>query len=213
MARTIATTVYTWDELTETAKRRFWESGYFDFSDDDYSDFNATLDKFCDAFDASCWGWNVSGTYHDFSACAEGRWTDCPEDPERAAAWIYKVLWTEYHSALFKGKYYSTGGKFIDGRYSYKYRHSRVLLECNCPLTGICYDMGILGPMLEVLDGKRRYTDPDDLINDCIDCLFRMWSAEIEYHASFDYFNDTMYSIYPEMEFTADGRPWQEVEE
>ena len=60
MARTITTTVYHWAELSDDAKRRFWGSGYFDFSSDDGDEFTATLAAFCDAFDASCWGWDVN---------------------------------------------------------------------------------------------------------------------------------------------------------
>lgn len=208
MPRTITTTVYTWDELSDDAKRRFWETGYFDFSSDGWDEFTATLKAFCDAFDASCWGWDVNDYTYHFSHDAAGRWDDCPDNPRRAAAWIQKTIWNEYRRYLFKGRYYSTGGKYINGQYTYKSRRSRVLLECDCPLTGVCWDCDVLQPMLDALSGRARYTSPDELIDDCLSALFRAWRDDIEWRASFDYFDETMLECYPEMEFTADGTPW-----
>ena len=206
--RKVEMNVYTWEELTEEAKRNFWESGYFDFSDSYSSNYEKTLDAFCEALDAECWGWYVNNMTYDFSSDTIGRWMDCPEDTERAAAWIYKTIWNEYGNALYNGKYYCTPGKWIGGKYNYKSKRSNILLESVCPLTGYVADDTILRPILEVLEGKRTYTSPDDMVHDCLDGFFRDWRDDIDYCNSFEFFCEIMEANHADMEFTADGKPF-----
>ena len=64
--------------------------------------------------------------------------------------------------------------------------------------------------MLDALEGRTRYTDPDELIDDCLTSLFKAWRDDINWRASFEYFDEIMEECYPEMEFTKNGTPWEE---
>lgn len=88
---------------------------------------------------------------------------------------------------ITKGKYYSKG-KYIDGKYNYKCRRSRVILgyEDNCPLTGMCYDYYLLKPIIDYYDTWCTYPDDfsfEDLIGRCYDSFFKSWHEEYEYWA------------------------------
>lgn len=88
---------------------------------------------------------------------------------------------------ITKGKYYSIG-KYIDGKYNYKCRRSRVILgyEDNCPLTGSCYDYYLLKPIINYYDTWCTYPGDfsfEDLIGRCYDSFFKSWHEEYEYWA------------------------------
>lgn len=88
---------------------------------------------------------------------------------------------------ITKGKYYSTG-KYIDGKYNYKCRRSRVMLEYkdNCPLTGMCCDLYLLKPIIDYYNTWCNYPENfslEDLIEQCYDNFFRSWHEEYEYWA------------------------------
>lgn len=88
---------------------------------------------------------------------------------------------------ITKGKYYSTG-KYIDGKYNYKCRRSRVILgyEDNCPLTGMCYDYYLLKPIIDYYDTWCTYPENfslEDLIEKCYNNFFKAWHEEYEHWA------------------------------
>jgi len=51
----------------------------------------------------------------------------------------------------------------------------------DCPLTGMCYDMDILEPILEYYKDSTKYTNLEDLINACVNNLCK--SVQNEYEA------------------------------
>lgn len=203
--KTITINLYKWEELDETAKRHYWETSGLDFSGDYSSDYENTLKTFCDAFDAACFGWDVNDYTFHFSIETAGRWDDCPENPEKAARWIPKILWDEYRSKIYKGKYFSTGGHYENGKYSYKFRYSRIMLESNCVLTGYCTDDFIMQPLIDCLNGKKQYSSPGDLFDDCFTAFFKMWQEDIIYCASFEYFDEMVSANYADSYFTESG--------
>lgn len=88
---------------------------------------------------------------------------------------------------ITKGKYYSIG-KYIDGKYNYKRRRSRVILgyEDNCPLTGMCYDYYLLKPIIDYYDTWCTYPENfslEDLIEKCYNNFFKAWHEEYEHWA------------------------------
>lgn len=88
---------------------------------------------------------------------------------------------------ITKGKYYSIG-KYIDGKYNYKCRRSRVILgyEDNCPLTGMCYDYYLLKPIIDYYDTWCTYPENfslEDLIEKCYNNFFKAWHEEYEHWA------------------------------
>ena len=98
-------------------------------------------------------------------------------------------LWNNFGNEIFKGKYYSTRGTWIDGKYNYKCRHSKCILEYSCPLTGWCYDMDALDGMVDFMRGKMsaweyKNTSVEDLIRDCFYDLAKTAEREEEYRLS-----------------------------
>lgn len=178
--------IYKFEELTEQAKKRVWENSKIDFSDDYLGEHLATLNAFEKAFDIRIRDYDVEMRWFRYSM--HGRAADAPEDdPLRVARYV----WNNYAADITKGKYYSTRGKYVDGKYTYKCRHSKIILDMEaCPLTGVCYDYDILGPVVKCLHYKEMYSSYAGLIDACLNSFFNAWSAEIEYCNSFEYFNE-----------------------
>lgn len=77
--------------------------------------------------------------------------------------------------------------RYVDGKYQYKDRHSKILLENNnCPLTGVCYDQDILDPIIRYYKTWNSYPEDfswPDLMRQCYDNFFKSWHEEYEYWA------------------------------
>lgn len=87
---------------------------------------------------------------------------------------------------IIKGKYFSTSGKYVDGKYKYKHKHSRVMFDYgdNCPLTGMCYDLYLLKPIINYYNTWCNYSGNfslENLIEQCYDNFFKSWHKEYEY--------------------------------
>ena len=188
--KTITTNIYLFHELSEKAQRQAWEKSSFDFSDDCADDFRTTLTVFEKIFDVKVFHYDVGGMVFKptFDFVTAGPGADAPTgDPIRLA----KYIWNNYADSILNGKYYSTRGKYVNGKYSYKFRHSKITKSFyDCPLTGICYDFDILQPIIDCLHYKRFYNSYDELMYDCLANFFRVWDAEIEYRCSWEYFAD-----------------------
>lgn len=116
--------------------------------------------------------------------------------------------------ALFKGKYYSLWSKkditykhHKNGYPVLKTRHSKVIFENSCVLTGVCYDESILQPIYEFLEYKNKdyysYMDIECLINECITNLEKDIENEIEAMNAEGYITEDI--INRELQFTEDG--------
>lgn len=75
---------------------------------------------------------------------------------------------------ITKGRYFSTLGKYVDGEYKYRSKYSRVMFDYkdSCPLTGACYDLYILKPMIDYYNAWCTYPEDfslEDLIRQCYD--------------------------------------------
>lgn len=200
------TTVYTFDELTEAAQRRAWESNVFNLSNDHGDEYRATLAAFESIFDIKVYRWSVNDWNYSFDFVTAGRATEAPEGD---ALRLARYIWNNYADAIRKGKYY---GKLIRNGNECRHvkRYSRATFEMdNCPLTGVCYDYNILAPVLACLQYKEFFETFDDLITDCLDSFFRAWRDEIDYCNSFEYFAET--AAANEWEFTENGDFWAEA--
>lgn len=188
--KTITTNIYQFHELSEKAQRQAWEKSSFDFSDDHGDEFRETLSAFEQIFDIKVFHYDVGGMVFKptFDFVTAGPGADAPTtDPIRLA----KFIWNNYADSILKGKYYSTRGEYINGKYTYKFRHSNIIKSFDdCPLTGVCYDYDILQPVIDCLHYKRFFNSYDELIHACLENFFRIWDAEIEYSNSFEYFTE-----------------------
>ena len=188
--KTITTNLYEFHELNEKAQRKAWEKSSFDFSDDHGGEFRATLAAFEKIFDIKVFHYDVGSMLFNpsFDFDTAGDAVDAPAgDPIRLA----KFVWNNYADYILKGKYYSTRGAWIDGKYHYKNRHSKITKSFfDCPLTGVFCDYDILQPVIDCLHYKRFFNSYDELIHACLENFFRAWDAEIEFSCSFEYFAD-----------------------
>lgn len=182
--------VYRFNELTEKAQLKVWENSVIDFSDDYAGEYRETLHEFEKVFDIRVYDYRVGDSVYSpyFKYVRGNTAADAPAgDPIRVARYV----WNNFAPGILKGKYYSTRGEWIDGKYSYKHRHSKIMLEMdNCPLTGFCADCVILQPVIDCLHYKKRFASYDALMKESLQAFFREWDAEIEYCNSFEYFQE-----------------------
>ena len=197
---------YTFDELGEAAQRKAWEMGYCNLSEDYSSEYRATLEKFEYLFDIKVYRWSVDDWSYTFDFVKAGRADECPDGN---ALRVARYIWNNYADAITKGKFFSIG-HYINGKYTYKSRHSKILLEMdNCPLTGCYTDTDILQPVIDCLHYKQFFEDFDDLITTCLDRFFRSWRDAIEYANSFEYFEEI--ATINEWQFLDNGTLWRAV--
>lgn len=140
-----------------------------------------------DAYTFNC-NWHFTGLDGDIAGLSGQR--------------LATYIWNNYRRDLFKGKYYSTAGEYIDGKCTYKSRRSRIILENSCVLTGVCYDDDILQPVYEFLN-KPTGLDFEGLIGECFDNFGKAVKAELRSQLSFEYFKDM--ALANEWEFTETG--------
>jgi len=188
--KTITTNIYQFHELSEKGQRLAWEKSSMDFSDDHGDEFRATLAAFEKIFDIGVYHYDVGSMLFNpsFDYVTAGDAVDAPTgDPIRLA----KFIWNNYADHILKGKFYSTRGEYVNGKYHYKKRYSNIMKSFyDCPLTGVCYDYDILQPVIDCLHYKRFFNSYDDLMHACLANFFRAWDAEIEFSCSFEYFAD-----------------------
>lgn len=201
---------YYFDELSAAAKDKAWVNNgdLWDMWQSD--EFSATLERFEKIFDVRVYDYRVgNGIYSPFiKFCTHLGGADADDnlggDPLRVARYV----WNNYAEYITTGKYYSTRGEYIDGKYTYKSRHSRVITTMSdCPLTGFWVDQEILQPVLDCLSYRRFFNSYYELIKACLDAFINVWDAEIEYYNSFEYFAE--WATENEIEFLADGTQWR----
>lgn len=112
---------------------------------------------------------------------SKGSWVTLSE-------WSYSEEKQRYIPNIIKGKYFSTSGKYIDGKYKYRHKYSRVMFDYgdNCPLTGMCYDYYLLKPIIDYYNAWCTYPEGfslEDLMRQCYDNFFKSWHEEYEYWA------------------------------
>jgi hypothetical protein len=197
---------YYFDELSREAQKRAYTRDQSAIPADIYNaEFRATLEAFEKIFNISVYRWDVSSNSFLFDFCQTAATnSDEINDPLRLATFV----WNRYAKHIKKGKYYSTPFKYIDGKPTYKFRHSRVMFEMdNCPLTGVCWDGDILQPVIDCLEYRRFFDTFDDLITDCLNHFFDTWSEALKYSESFEFYEEE--ALANEWEYLADGTKWK----
>ena len=101
-------------------------------------------------------------------------------------------------------KYYKDGYPVL------KSRHSKVILDNCCVLTGVCYDNSLLQPIYDFLERYNEkkdyylYMDFQTLLNDCFESLEKDVKDEEDAQYKDDVISENIEAN--EYEFTADGR-------
>lgn len=172
--RKIETTIYSFSELSDSAKQR-------------------AMDEFYSA------GWEPAWSYENLSSLKEfyklfgnlispglRNWSDTRFDGnsdvlELSGIRAMKYLWNNYHDDLFKGKFYYRNGK---SRYSKVQRDNT-----SCVLTGFCMDDDILQPIYDFLKKPDRRTI-EDLLQECVESWRIASERDEEYQQSEEYFTE-----------------------
>lgn len=207
--REISIKLYQFGELPETTQKKIWEGDqnrYNYAADSYYWEFRNTLDKFAEIF-ALTIHWEVNSSFYKFDfffideEASENVHTI--ENPIRLATWVYN----NFAHNIRRGKYYSTRGEWIDGKYTNKSRHSRMIFTYDdCPLTGVCFDCDILRAIIDCMTYRRTFDTYDDLMTTALNEFFETWRDALEYAESFEFYAEE--AAANEWEYTADGSRW-----
>lgn len=124
---------------------------------------------------------------------------------------LLKYLTNNYWQSLFSGKYYSLWSKT---EVSYKYykegfpvlksRHSKVMFNNDCTLTGVCYDNDILKPVYDFMQNPCKHTTFEDLIQEMENAAEQCFIDAEEWVNSEEYLTETIEAN--GYEFTQDGQ-------
>lgn len=189
--RTIETTIYEFNELSEKAQRRaidkFIENDYIDFSEE-----NKSLEKFCELFGLS---------YREHSHYDSSYFTfnfDNSDLEDLKGIKLSTYLWNNYKTSLFKNKIY-----FSHKPNSFKKRTSKIILDNCCVLTGVYSDDDILNPIYTFLKRPDIETTFNTLIDKCFKSYVKMIDNIREYHLSDEYVKEQLENC--EYEFDENG--------
>jgi hypothetical protein len=129
---------------------------------------------------------------------------DAEELSEMSGLRLLKYIWNNYSHLLFKGRYYSTKGEWVDGKFTYKKRHSKVILSTELVLTGYYMDIEILRPVYDFLDKPDEKTTFHDLMGECLASWGKACTEDFKHCTSREYFIEE--SDNNEWEYDKNGR-------
>lgn len=193
--------LYEFDELSKDSQERIIEREHWNVMEqcmDAYGiDYKKSMKAFEDMTDTRVYNWEVGYERYDFSY--EFKYKDPiyehPTDYHRdifpenlCGKLLFRYINNNIMPYIIKGKYFSTSGKYIDGKYKYRHKYSRVMFDYgdNCPLTGMCYDYYLLKPIIDYYNAWCTYPEDfslEDLMRQCYDNFFKSWHEEYEYWA------------------------------
>ena len=190
--RTKQTTVYGITELPEEAQETAyyeWLNGHCYFWADDNE---KTLNAFVNVFPVKIKNWSYGGREQGVNwefAEPEYDYQICDMSGIR----LLKYLYNNYFTDLFKGKYYHKG----------KSRHSRIIREHCCVLSGYCIDEDILQPIYDFLKKPCKNTTFEDLMGECLENWVIACAKDQEHSTSMEAFIEDCEAN--GMEFTISG--------
>lgn len=166
--------VYKFDELSKDSQEKIIERERWNVMEqcmDAYGiDYKKSMKAFEDMTDTRVYNWEVGYERYDFSY--EFKYKDPiyehPTDYHRdifpenlCGKSLFRYINNNIMPYIIKGKYFSTSGKYIDGKYKYRHKYSRVMFDYgdNCPLTGMCYDYYLLKPIIDYYNAWCTYPE------------------------------------------------------
>ena len=182
----ITVKLYRFEELNEDVQKEVIEN----WRNDDY--FEATdVERTLEAFE-NMTGIRVRYKYDSYSGHISFT-SDFDDDIlELSGIRLMKYVANNFFDDIHEGKYFGTI-RIENNKYVVKSRHSRIIFSRDCPLTGVCFDIDILEPMYDVLDGKHvdsvNFTF-NDMIEECLESWLKSSIAEYEYWLSKEYIRE-----------------------
>lgn len=188
--------VFSFDELSKEVQDKIIERERWNVMDSNMeclnSEFDDTLKEFEKITDSYVSSYEVGYCGYDFGRVRSDKCAFDEFDLETLSGkLLFRYISNEIMPYIQRGKYYSTCGAYDEnGKYTYKQRRSKVLIEGfdGCPLTGVCYDNFVLKPLFDYYHNWARpeYRDLTfcDVMERCYDSLFKTLHEEYEYYAS-----------------------------
>lgn len=193
--------LYEFDELSKDSQERIIERERWNIMDccmEAYgADYISTMKSFGDLTNTEAYGWEVGYTRYDFRF--KFKYNDpiyChPTDYDKdiypnnlCGKLLFRYINNNIMPRIIKGRYFSTPCKYVDGKYKYRHKYSRVMFDYgdNCPLTGMCYDYYLLKPIIDYYNVWCTYPEGfslEDLMRQCYDNFFKSWHEEYEHWA------------------------------
>lgn len=192
--------LYRFEELSESAKEKAL-ADYVRTCDYPWSgELRDTLKAFCEMVGIDVDRWSYDAWSHDSGSINWHDWSDeCfALSGDRARSYF----WNNYGRCIFKAKtIWPRGGISVNT----KSRKSRLSVSCDCPFTGVCFDMDILDPMVKFMTCQDRRMDVtvEQIIRDCVESLFESAETDCRHCESMEYFADMC--LGNDWEFREDG--------
>lgn len=166
--------LYEFDELSKDSQERIIERERWNIMDccmEAYgADYISTMKSFGDLTNTEAYGWEVGYTRYDFRF--KFKYNDpiyChPTDYDKdiypnnlCGKLLFRYINNNIMPRIIKGRYFSTPCKYVDGKYEYKHKYSRVMFDYgdNFPLTGMCYDLYLLKPIIDYYNAWCTYPE------------------------------------------------------
>lgn len=199
--KTINLTVFSFDELSENVQKKIIERERWNVMEQCMDAYGIDYKKSMKAFEnlTNTEVYNYKVRYSTYYFCYKFKYGDpiyehptdyhCDIYPENLCGkLLFRYINNNIMPYIIKGKYFSMSGKYIDGKYKYKHKYSRVMFDYgdNCPLTGMCYDYYLLKPIIDYYNAWCTYPEDfslEDLMRQCYDNFFKSWHEEYEYWA------------------------------
>ena len=198
------TTIYKFSELSEEGKQAAIEKLRNDTQENgDYawqSEYHESLTGFCKSTGITLKNYSYGPYSHNYINWNYELEIDLTKlTGLRLRTWLINNWIPEWE----KGKYYSTGGKWIHNKYCYKKRYSNCQKEISCPFTGFVGDMDIIDPVTKFIKSPDNNISLDCIIRECFDSFIKAYCAEMESQDSDEYIIDTIEAN--DYDFTEDG--------
>ena len=179
------------------------------------SEYEDSLNAFCDMVGIKCKNWECSPCSHSYSFTFKKNifesWNFDGIDPRDCTGKYLARFMRDICFDIFKGKYF---GKLIphakdaehpNGTEHIK-RHSKVLFDSyDCPFTGFCGDNSILHPIYKWFEHPDYHKSLYDLIDDCLESFFSDWEEDMYSCGKDEYVREDLLANETEESYYEDG--------
>lgn len=186
--KTINLILYTFDELSKEVQKQIIDRERWNVMEQcacSYgTDYHNSLDKFEELMDIFVPNWKVGydGYYCHVKIDVKYAYYETVLLEHLSGKLLVRYLQNNILPSLMVPKHYYAY-KRVNDKSILKSRASRIIKVCDCPLTGTCYDMYLIDPILKYIQNPTPQTTYEDLIDECVESFFKEWHKEYQYWA------------------------------
>lgn len=195
--------LYEFNELSISAQQKAIEEYYnnYDLNDNLYDELKS-IENIADVIGCTF----ELNSYYSYEINLDFYYGNKPaSETELAGRRAVAFIWNNYIDPNLKGKYYSTDGKYVNGKYTYKERYSNCTKEFSCPFTGLYMDDDLYITFQKFCDEMKSNNNlkVSDFIEMLADQLSSDWNAQVDWLLSEDHIKEEI--EVNEMYFYSDG--------